>query len=1264
MSKISISTFILSSLLALSANAKKGSTVGDLLKKIEAQAELKKKKSDLPQFQNVNSEKTKANVNLKSIMPPQTSQFYYSGTSEEVQLDNITDSGIRQLYSLTQKFKNSSKRGELWLRLAELYVEKARMLEYNEYIKFDKKMDEYDAGKTKVKPKVNLKSAKEYNRKAIQLYEWFLKDFPKDDKVPQALFFLGYNFFELGQTNKGQEYYKQLTDNYPRSEYVDESNFALAEYYFESDQWNEAEVHYRRITGNTRSRLYAFAMYKAAWSMYKQGKFELSLKTMEKVIIHGRRSKGRGDKTSKGVSSIRLANEALRDIVVFYAEAGNYKEGYDYFVRVTGAKAASTLYERLAQYYLDRGARTQAKYVFEDLIDKDPLSSKAYEYQYKIVSMYSSAGNNKVFKEELFKWIEKYGPGSSWQKANAKNKVLIDKSEMLAEATLRNYILQNHQTAQNSRSKASLDMAQNGYNLYFATFGRTKRADEMHFFYGELLYDMKSYREAAKNYIWVLENAEQSSYYKQSLLNAILSIEKELPTNAEIKEIVGENTQPIEFDNSIKSFEKLAKLLFIKIPEGENTLQVKYKLGTLYYYYNQFDPALSMFNQVIKEQPKSKYAEYSANLVLDVYNLKKDYIGLEKAADELLKVPGLQTTNLGKQIKSIKQRSAFKRAENLEEKKDYKEAAQSYLKFTQDNPKSPLLISAFYNAAINFDKGGDLLTAVAMYEKVATAKVTKSQDLKKNAQRFLGPLYEKMGKYPEAAQAYESYAKAHPKDSEFLSYTFNAAVIREAMMNYSAAINGYETYLATSKKNDRWDVIFFIGKIWEERKKYTTAIKFYEQYINSPAINKANIVEAAFRVANLNETLNRNSKAIEWFKKTLRIYQNFKKAGTTVGSKFASEADFKLAYPTFLELMRLKIPANPQKQGKIVQAKLGLVNRLKEELKRVIKYDDAFQIVAALTLQGQALQHMSAALYEAPLPSGLDAEQTKIYKEEVDKIAQPLKEQAVQSYQAALERGFSLGGYNDWMKKAIVELEKIAPGSVIDHGQKVFYITRLDLMGEDLDKNPLKTIHDRLAQNPEDVKALNLLGVYYLKDKKFGLANFAFGKGLLYDKSSAAIYNNLGVVDIKKGDIRNAIVNFKKSLSFDPKYKSAQTNLSSIYLDFKDYKTAIGPVEESYEDLQKELKSGSTMAVQAASNYAVALLGLGDAKKTQAIYEKIMESGSREVDVMLNYAILLSQILKVKTESIKIFSKIKFTSEDPVVLNKIKELEKALDETP
>ena len=84
----------------------------------------------------------------------------------------------------------------------------------------------------------------------------------------------------------------------------------------------------------------------------------------------------------------------------------------------------------------------------------------------------------------------------------------------------------------------------------------------------------------------------------------------------------------------------------------------------------------------------------------------------------------------------------------------------------------------------------------------------------------------------------------------------------------------------------------------------------------------------------------------------------------------------------------------------------------------MIAYDNGYQIVAALTLQGQALHHMFTTLIESPIPKGLTADELKQYKEGVAKIANPFRDQAVASYQLAVARGFELQAYSQSINTA------------------------------------------------------------------------------------------------------------------------------------------------------------------------------------------------------------------------------------------------------
>ena len=61
---------------------------------------------------------------------------------------------------------------------------------------------------------------------------------------------------------------------------------------------------------------------------------------------------------------------------------------------------------------------------------------------------------------------------------------------------------------------------------------------------------------------------------------------------------------------------------------------------------------------------------------------------------------------------------------------------------------------------------------------------------------------------------------------------------------------------------------------------------------------------------------------------------------------------------------------------------------------------------------------MSAAIFKAPLPKGLDQDGLKQYKSAIVEVARPFQEQAVQNYISAIKKAESLEAYNAWVKVA------------------------------------------------------------------------------------------------------------------------------------------------------------------------------------------------------------------------------------------------------
>ena len=998
---------------AVAATVEKPQTVGDILNSIERKSEkisVTKGKNELPQFQ-AELKAAAPSVDLKAVKPPSSNKLYYEEGTDEAQLEQVTDEGIKQLYALSQQYKQSPRRGELWLRLAEQYVEKARLIEFRIMMKNDEALAAFQAGKLKQRPKIDLSVSKEYNRKAIQLYEWFLRDFPKDPKIDQALFFLGFNYFEIGETKKGQAFYLRLTQEFPNSLYVTESNFALGEYNFENDNFKTALEYYGKVAAQKNNRLYAFALYKTAWCHYKLNQSLKGLTFLEQVIYEGRKSKGQNDKSLGGVSRIRLASEAVKDLIVFYAEAADYKKARAYFEAVVGEKGTNATLTKLANFYVDTANRAGARWIYKDLIAQDPNSTKAYDFQYAIVKAYSASGDPATYKAELYEWISQYGPNSSWQKVNAADKEATKKATEAMEVTLHNNVMQGHQLAQNARTKSAMATAKAGYDLYFQTFEISPRNDEMHFFYGELLYDMGDYEKAAYHYSWVVENSPQSKYYEKAVLNALLSYEKRLPTDAAVRKLVGKSTEPFEFDGSIKAFEKAAMVFVQKSPKNEFVPAVKYRLGSLYYLYNQFDAALKWLKDVVVNYPKTPYAKTAANHILDIYNLKNDYAGLQSAANEILAIPEMARSEVGEQIHQIKLRTDFKVAKELEDKKEYGKSASMYESFAARNRGADLANQALFNAAINYERAGDVLKAISVYAALTSITDKKAADAKLKAMRILPTLYERMAQYEKAAQGYDAFAKASPADAKSLGYLYNAGVIYDALNNVTEALKNYDSYYEKQKGADKFEVLFLKAKVLERNGMFEKAISEYNRYVTSGTTHRAGIIEAAFTMAKLHERLNHAKPAKEWYEKTVALQKKLSSAEKPVGASFAAEAKFQLVRHLYDDLIAIPVPANSAAQTAAIKKKLNLVNALKDQLRAVVSYDDGPQIVNALTTQGQALQHLYAAIVNAPAPAGLSQSELSEYRAGVQKFADPFKLQALEAYQAALNKGHELEAY-------------------------------------------------------------------------------------------------------------------------------------------------------------------------------------------------------------------------------------------------------------
>jgi tetratricopeptide (TPR) repeat protein len=273
---------------------------------------------------------------------------------------------------------------------------------------------------------------------------------------------------------------------------------------------------------------------------------------------------------------------------------------------------------------------------------------------------------------------------------------------------------------------------------------------------------------------------------------------------------------------------------------------------------------------------------------------------------------------------------------------------------------------------------------------------------------------------------------------------YNAAVIWDALGSNLKAINNYESYFKTNKKMDRREALFAIAQIQENRGALSLAINYYQQYLDSNSPIAANVILANFKIATISKRLNRPTKAKEGFQKTIAVQKKLS-GGKGLGASEAAESRFELAQETLRELETLRIPANPAKQGEVVKRKLDLVTKLNNEMAEVIKYDDGHFVVAALTTAGRAYDYMSRALYDSPKPAGFNAEEMKLYNAEIDKIAAPLRQTAIDNYRRATSKSAELQVYNKWALEAMAALNRYDKSQFPETGERVLNSREIDM---------------------------------------------------------------------------------------------------------------------------------------------------------------------------------------------------------------------------
>ena len=188
-----------------------------------------------------------------------------------------------------------------------------------------------------------------------------------------------------------------------------------------------------------------------------------------------------------------------------------------------------------------------------------------------------------------------------------------------------------------------------------------------------------------------------------------------------------------------------------------------------------------------------------------------------------------------------------------------------------------------------------------------------------------------------------------------------------------------------------------------------------------------------------------------------------------------------------------------------------------------------------------------------------------------------------------------------------------------------------------------------LSQNPNDLKALNAIGLAHYRKGRFLAARYFLGRAQTANSKSSEVMNNLGLVSLALEEPHEAMRYFKKALDLNSNDGVAAANLGSIYVHEGDYIKAQIALELAVKKGMRETKT--------LNNYGIALTANGKFDQAKKAYEEALKMTSNSQETLFNYAVLLIDHLKQNSDGLDQLNRLKFLGPAPEVRNKMNALE-------
>src|SRR5437016_4256033 len=798
----------------------------------------------------------------------------------------------------------------------------------------------------------------------------------------------------------------------------------------------------------------------------------------------------------------RRVADTFRVISLSFSNLGGPETLPEYFSKFGNRSYEDRIYSGLGEHYLGKLRYDTAAKTYKAFVALYPFHRAAPRFSMRVVDTFTQGGFPKLVLESKREFASKYGlKAEYWRhfKPEESPEVLAYLKTNLKDLAT-HYHAQYQNTNEPNEKLTNYREASQWYGAYLESFPKEADSASVNYQLADLLLENKDFGEAAKQY-------ERTAYayapHPQSTAAGYAAI---YAYREQLKIADKQQQDPVKRDTVASSL-KFADAF----PQDEHAAAILGAAADDMYEMKDYKAAIEADQRVIDKYPGAPASiRRSAWIVVAHGSFElAQYPQAEHAYNQVLTVTpegdGSRAALLDNLAASI-----YKQGELANEAKDYRAAADHFLRIRTAAPTSSIRATAEYDAGAALIRMQDWKAAVDVLEVFRTA--FPKNKLQLEATKQIAYAYRQSGQLSHAAGEYERIA----------SQSDDPALRSEALLD--------------------------AGDLYAQSNSQDHALDAYKRYVKEFPKPVETAIETRFKIAEMYKAAHDETLYHNQLEEILSVEAGAGSERTGRTRTLAARSALVLAeqlYGDFV-VVKLRQPFETSLQDKKqrMDATIAALNRL-------VDYGIDEVTAAATYYMAETYSNFSRSLLESERPGDLKPEDLEEFKNKLDEAAFPFEEKAIKVHEKNMEL-LHAGVFNPWTEKSLSRLTELMPGRYAKHETSSGFLGAIDTHVEgspvaQVSNNP--TSGNAITQGAavtDETRANYESAVGMLKEERYEPGIALLLKMTEKMPALAAAHIDLGMAYERTGDLDRAEASLNKALQSDPKQPVAYNELGMV----------------------------------------------------------------------------------------------------------------------